>query len=112
MKSFSKAAAAAILVACLSSAGPAAAERAAMTARIGVGDLDLATPAGLRTFDQRVRVATEIACGDASKVADMASDLKRCRAEMRNDAAAQLAGRVADPAKRSRVTVAPESAGQ
>lgn len=111
MKNLRTAALAAMAVAGLAAAMPAAAERATMSGRVEVADLNLGTPAGQATFRQRVRFATEIACGDSSRTSDMVADLDRCRTEMRQDGEAKLAALLGDPS-RTRVTVGSDAASQ
>ena len=59
---------AALAVACLTT--PVAAEPASsgMQVAISYADLDLASPAGAKTFDRRIRAAIDLACGPTSNV--------------------------------------------
>ena len=74
-------AATAALAAVFLSAGAASASEY----RIAIGDLNLATPQGATTFDQRVRRASLAAC-----VAGSSLDQAHCRREFRNEAQSLL----------------------
>ena len=58
--------------------------------RVAVGDLDLASEAGIRTLNRRIRYAAEAACGTASD-ADPAgkNEVRRCRIETAASVSAQ-----------------------
>lgn len=59
--------------------------------RVRVADLDLATAAGRKVLDGRIRQAASTACGQTSS-ADLAGSnaLERCRADARSRAHAQV----------------------
>jgi UrcA family protein len=81
-----------ILAALGAASAPALAQRtqADRGAIVRHGDLDLASEAGIRALDRRIRHAASSACGTASP-ADPAGkrNLKRCRSEARASAREQ-----------------------
>lgn len=84
------ASAATLMLALLPTVAAAAPEREALTARIGIRDLDLGTAAGQQHFRERVRRAAAMACGTATDLRER-FDILRCQAEMRDDAKVRLA---------------------
>lgn len=64
--------------------------------RVDYSDLDLASEAGIRSLDGRIRHAASSACGTASP-ADPAGkrNLKRCRADARASVSQQRAAAIA-----------------
>jgi UrcA family protein len=86
---------AAIAVACLAYAAPAAAQdRVPVTARVMIADLDLAHPAGQAALKARIHHAAIAACASDMPGLVEASDVARCRREMEQDGTAQIAARV------------------
>ncbi len=77
---------AASLVAAILFAGAASAEEA----RIAVGDLNLATPAGAAALDARVETLARDLCRGARRTASLISDRAYCEAAVRAEVMRQL----------------------
>ena len=75
MKTFVTIAAAALTV--LTVTAPAHAAEAAK--RVAYTDLDLSSPAGVETFNRRVRAAAKTVCGDAPAYRSLAENLRIAR---------------------------------
>lgn len=106
----------AILASCLTVLGtltlqfPAAATAQDMTVRtvkVSTADLDLASPLGKRTFDQRVTRAIGIACGGYGE-SDFAirATQAACRAKARRDVAPQVLAALDAPQRRGATVLA------
>lgn len=72
----------------LASAGAAS----AADARVGWGDLNLATVSGADAFDQRVEAAARTLCRDARRPGSRLSDRAFCEAAVRREAVRRLPG--------------------
>jgi UrcA family protein len=74
---------AALAVAALLAAPDPAATTVTASHEVRYDDLELPSPHGLRTLDQRIRLAAQRVCGDASD-ADVAGkrEARRCKAEV------------------------------
>ncbi|MFN3558641.1 MAG: UrcA family protein [Brevundimonas sp.] len=86
----------------LAAAGSASAQQA----RIGWTDLNLASTAGARTFDQRVEAAARTLCRDARRPGSLLSDRPFCQAAVRREALRQLPGAAQVDYAASRAVVA------
>ena len=81
---------AALLAASLSA--PVSAQ-SATSQRVAYADLDLASPAGVRTLDARLKSAIAKACGDdfALHASAEAAEIRRCKAVLKSQVAASRA---------------------
>lgn len=72
----------------VSLAAPAQAQE--QSVRVGYGDLDLASDAGVARFDQRIDVAIEQVCGDrmGQQALSAAMAIRKCSRDTRADVAA------------------------
>jgi len=92
MKLFIRVASAAIVGACLFSAGASAGTlREPVSVRMSLAGLDLTSDVGRATFQRRMRSAIASACQPRTGGLDAVADSRRCRAEMTNDASVKMA---------------------
>ena len=92
MKLFIRVASAAIVGACLFSAGASAGTlREPVSVRMSLTGLDLTSDAGRTAFQRRMRLAIASACQPRTGGLDAMADSRRCRAEMTTDASVKMA---------------------
>ncbi len=92
MKLFSRAASAAILGACLCSAGASASPaREPVSVRVSYAGLDMTSAAGRAAFQRRLRSAIASACEPRSAGLKAIADAQQCRQEMTADAGVKVA---------------------
>lgn len=85
----------------------AAQDRITLSVKVSVADLDLASPAGKRTFDQRLTRAIGVACGAVGET-DLAlrNAQAACRASARRDVAPQVVAALNAPQRHSATVLA------
>lgn len=96
MKIFKTVASAAIVGACLISAGASATpNREPVTVRVRHADLNLKSDTGRSAFQHRLRAAIKSACAPRDAGLAGLSDARQCRSEMTEDARVQTAAMIA-----------------